>query len=141
MTSTSMTGAGELRVVTLNLWGEQGPWPRRLELVGDNLLALGADIVALQEVRDVPGKVPNQAATLAARLGFHHVFAPATPWGGGDEGVALLSRWPLGEVRRLRLPHAVPRRAVALGRAHRMGHPTTGRTDRILRPFERRRAR
>ncbi|MCC6999991.1 MAG: endonuclease/exonuclease/phosphatase family protein [Deltaproteobacteria bacterium] len=95
-------------VVTLNLWGEQGPWPRRLELVGDSLLSLGADIVALQEVRDVPGKVPNQAATLAARLGFHHVYAPATPWGGGDEGVALLSRWPLGEVRRLRLPHAVP---------------------------------
>jgi endonuclease/exonuclease/phosphatase family metal-dependent hydrolase len=81
-----------LRVVTLNLWGEQGPHARRLELVAQGLAAVAPDVVALQEVREVPGVLANQAATLAVGLGFEHVYCPATPWGGGQEGVALLAR-------------------------------------------------
>ena len=39
---------------------------------------LAPDVIGLQEVRDVPGRVPNQAAELARRFGWHHVFAPST---------------------------------------------------------------
>jgi hypothetical protein len=46
------------------------------ELVGAELEQLGPDVVALQEVREAPGKVANQAATLAARLGFAHERGP-----------------------------------------------------------------
>ena len=40
---------------------------RRMHLAIDGLRALAPDVVGLQEVRQVPGAVPNQAETLAAR--------------------------------------------------------------------------
>lgn len=97
---------GTLRFVTLNLWGENGPHERRLELVGAELERLAPDVVALQEVREVPGKLANQAATLAARLGFAYAFAPSTAWGGGTEGLAVVSRFPVLQAAHRRLPHA-----------------------------------
>lgn len=105
MTSTSMTGAGELRVVTLNLWGEQGPLATRLRLCQEQLAALSADVIALQEVREIPGRLPNTAQTLAEALGYQHVFTPAVEWGGGVEGLAILSRLPLVRHRHHPLPH------------------------------------
>jgi endonuclease/exonuclease/phosphatase family metal-dependent hydrolase len=98
--------AKTLRVVTLNLWGDNGPWADRLALVGDELAALTPDVVTLQEVRDVPGRVPNQAAVLAERLGFRYVFAESTAWGGGREGLAVVSRFPIGEHEARPLPHS-----------------------------------
>jgi endonuclease/exonuclease/phosphatase family metal-dependent hydrolase len=97
-----------LKVVTLNLWGEQPPLERRMELAVEGLRALSPDVVGLQEVRQVPGAVANQAETLARALGLQHYFEPATPWGGGDEGLAILSRHPIVERRVHELPHAVP---------------------------------
>jgi len=88
------TPAGALRVVTLNLWNEQGPHEKRLRLAADGLRALSPDLVALQEVRQREG-IANQAATLAQALSMRHVFAPAAQWGGGDEGLAWLSRHPI----------------------------------------------
>lgn len=99
--------AKQLRFVTLNLWGENGPWEARLAQVGATLDRLSPDIVALQEVREVPGRVANQAARLAGARGWHHVFAPSTAWGGGHEGLALLSRFPIGAHDFRPLPHSV----------------------------------
>jgi endonuclease/exonuclease/phosphatase family metal-dependent hydrolase len=96
-----------LKVVTLNLWGEQPPLERRMELAVEGLRALGPDVIGLQEVRQVPGSVPNMAETLARALGMHHYFEPATPWGGGEEGLAILSRHPIAERMVHELPHAV----------------------------------
>lgn len=70
---------------------------------------LAPDVVALQEVREVPSSLPNQAETLAKAVGYHHVFAPATPIGGGQEGLALLSRDPIVESAAVELPHAEPK--------------------------------
>jgi endonuclease/exonuclease/phosphatase family metal-dependent hydrolase len=95
-----------IRFVTLNLWGENGPHARRLDLCAEGLAALAPDVVALQEVRDVPGRLPNQAETLARRFGFHVAFAPATEWGGGVEGLAVVSRFPVRASSSVRLPHA-----------------------------------
>src|SRR5262245_24497174 len=97
-----------LKVVTLNLWGEQPPLERRMQLAADGLRALAPDIVTLQEVRQVPGAVPNQAETLAQKLDMHFYFEPATPWGGGEEGLAILSRHPIVERRAHELPYALP---------------------------------
>jgi endonuclease/exonuclease/phosphatase family metal-dependent hydrolase len=91
--------------MTLNLWGENGPWEERLTLVAEKLTSLKPDVVALQEVREVPGRIVNQAETLAAESNYQHVFAPATEWGGGQEGLAILSRFPIGEHEVRALPH------------------------------------
>jgi endonuclease/exonuclease/phosphatase family metal-dependent hydrolase len=97
-----------LKIVTLNLWGEQPPLERRMQLAIEQLRQLAPDVVGLQEVRQVPGQVPNQAETLASALGMEHHFVPATPWGGGEEGLAILSRHPIAERSVNELPHAVP---------------------------------
>jgi endonuclease/exonuclease/phosphatase family metal-dependent hydrolase len=97
-----------LKVVTLNLWGEQPPLERRMQLAADGLRLLAPDVITLQEVRQIPGHLANQAETLAAALGMEFHFAPATPWGGGDEGLAILSRLPIVARGAHELPHAVP---------------------------------
>jgi endonuclease/exonuclease/phosphatase family metal-dependent hydrolase len=107
---------GTLKVVTLNLWGEQPPLERRMQLATDGLRALGPDVIGLQEVRQVPGVVANQAEQLARALGMSWHFERATPWGGGDEGLALLSRHPIVGRRVHELPHAIPaERRILLG--------------------------
>lgn len=94
-----------MRILTLNLWQEQGPWPRRMELCASRLAALSPDVICLQEVREVPDRVPNQAETLASRLGYTTcVYRAVQPWGGGDEGLAILSRWPLEAADDIELP-------------------------------------
>ncbi len=100
-----MTG-GVARFLTLNLWGDNGPWQARLALLDARLDALAVDVIGLQEVREVEGRVPNQAAALASRRGWHHVFAPTTAWGGGHEGLAIVSRFPIGAQEFRALPHS-----------------------------------
>ena len=95
-----------LRFVTLNLWGENGPWEARLDLVADKLAGVLPDVVALQEVREVPGSVSNQAELIAKARGWNHVFAPSTAWGGGQEGLAILSKFPIGAHDSRVLPHS-----------------------------------
>jgi endonuclease/exonuclease/phosphatase family metal-dependent hydrolase len=77
-----------------------------MRLVEEGLRALAPDVIALQEVRVIPEALPNQAETLAAALGMHVIFAPTVAWGGGHEGLAILSRAPIGAHRAVELPHA-----------------------------------
>jgi endonuclease/exonuclease/phosphatase family metal-dependent hydrolase len=100
-----------LRVVTLNLWGEQGPLAARWPAVEAGMRALDPDVVLLQEVRQVPGVLANQAEALGRSLGLGHVFRPALAWGGGEEGLAILARDPLDEVTATSLPHATDKEA------------------------------
>src|SRR4051794_22927498 len=95
-----------IKVVTLNLWGEQPPLAERMAHAVRGLNKLAPDIIALQEVRVVPGTLPNQADMLAEKLGMHWHYEVGTPWGGGEEGLALLSRYPIVERRVKELPHA-----------------------------------
>ncbi|MBW8879823.1 MAG: endonuclease/exonuclease/phosphatase family protein, partial [Acidobacteria bacterium] len=100
------TTPGTLRFLTLNLWGENGPWQERMNLLQRALDAIGPDVIGLQEVREVPGRVPNQAGEIAGRRGWHHVFASSTGWGGGHEGLAIVSRFPIGAHEARPLPHS-----------------------------------
>lgn len=105
MDNPDSPGGSLLTVVSYNIRSclEQG-----LDAVADVLKTLEPDVVALQEVdRDtIRSDGADQAEQLAAALGLPHWhFFPATPWvGGGEYGIALLSRFPLEETRLLPLP-------------------------------------
>jgi len=107
-----------LRLVTLNLWGTEPPLELRLDLATRQLAALDPDVIALQEVK--PHGDATTAHMLAAPRAMHVVYAPAIRWaaGGfgaaspaGEEGLAILSRWPVLERRALRLPYPRPTEA------------------------------
>jgi endonuclease/exonuclease/phosphatase family metal-dependent hydrolase len=106
------------RVVTLNLWGTETPLDRRLALAERQLVALAPDVVCLQEVRPTNGRAGRTTAeVLAAGLGMHATYGVSTQWEdgafgagkpGGQEGLAILARWPVLERRALRLPESRP---------------------------------
>lgn len=92
-----------LRVVTWNIRAGQSS---SIDVIGDELEQLDADVIALQEVdldADRSGVV-NQPAVLAERLGMDWTFAAARAEGDGAFGVALLSRLPIVEAARIDLP-------------------------------------
>lgn len=91
----------QITVMSYNIKG--GLWKQDgLEAVAQVIEHARPEIVALQEVdRNMPrsGGV-DQPAWLAGRLGYHAVFACATPgeeWDipGGEYGIAILSHWPI----------------------------------------------
>ncbi len=82
-----------LKVLTWNIWWRFGPWEQRQPAIATTLKRLDADIIALQEVWS--DETANQAAELAAGLGYHHVFARSMDIKGVGFGNALLSRWPI----------------------------------------------
>ncbi len=99
---TSMKLGKALRVTT---WNIEAALSASLEEIAAELEAMQTDIVALQEV-DVRVRrtgLRDQPVVLAAALGFHYVFAASIKWDGGDYGLAVLSRWPLVDVRRHRV--------------------------------------
>ncbi|HVK76905.1 MAG TPA: endonuclease/exonuclease/phosphatase family protein [Kofleriaceae bacterium] len=107
-----------LRALTLNFWGRSAPLDRRLALAARQLTALAPDVIGLQEVQ--PHGDATTAHALAAALGHHVVYAPALRWddgalgpgiAAGEEGLAIVSRWPIERSRALRLPEARPREA------------------------------
>jgi endonuclease/exonuclease/phosphatase family metal-dependent hydrolase len=103
-----------VRVVTWNLWWRLGDWKARAQPIARTLRDLEPDLVCLQEVWREGDR--NQAAGLAEQLGMRHAFAADRTEDGIDQGVAVLSRWPLAEVegRVLPVPEGVPQRTVAL---------------------------
>src|SRR5438270_6009102 len=82
-----------LRVMTWNLWWRYGPWEQRLPAIHETLRRVDPDVVALQEVWDDGER--NEAAELAERLGYEHVYASRVNIEGVQFGNAILSRWPI----------------------------------------------
>lgn len=93
----------DLRVASWNLKScEFG-----LERIADELQALDADVVALQEVDrgTVRSSGLDQVEELARRAGFSHAhFFKAVDWRPGDYGLGILARWPLEDPRTRPLP-------------------------------------
>lgn len=65
-------------VVTLNLWHDKADWPKRQAFIVHALRTLDPDVVVLQEVLQ-HDTLDNQAATLAAALGWQYAFASVDP--------------------------------------------------------------
>ncbi len=86
-----------ISVLTLNMAKETG-----LQKILDEFHATPAlqngDILLLQEVKQDDGARQCAAEALAASLGLHVAYSPATT-GVTDQGLAILSRYPLRDVR------------------------------------------
>ena len=79
---------GVMRILTLTILGSaHHGWARRRPVLVDGLRALEPDVVALQEVVDVPDLLGP---------GWHEVWHPVRSEDG--EGAAIASRWPVGQV-------------------------------------------
>ena len=100
-----------VRVATWNIRAAQSA---PVDMLAAELKAMQVDVVALQEV-DVQtrrGNFVDDPGELAAALGFHYAFAASIKWDEGHYGLAVLSRWPLSQVKRHRVdstPEAEPR--------------------------------
>lgn len=115
-----------LRYLTLNVlhggpwsgwFGNGGDLERRLDLVAEEIRALEVDVIGLQEASTSSDR-GNVAERLAARLGFHWVYAPTTGRIFGSEtvgrvvtalmnfseGPAIISRLPIVAWAALELP-------------------------------------
>jgi endonuclease/exonuclease/phosphatase family metal-dependent hydrolase len=113
--------AGLLRLVTINFWGTEAPLDRRLALAERQLAALAPDVVAMQEVRPLDGRVGRTTAdVLGDALDMERVYGVTLRWldgaffpghPGGEEGLAILSRHPIREHRITALPEARPTEA------------------------------
>jgi endonuclease/exonuclease/phosphatase family metal-dependent hydrolase len=85
-----------LRVLTLNLWHDQGPWPERRKRIQEWLDRLEPDLIGLQEVLRGPGV--DQVGELFEGRGFHLDYGVARPGWRKPEiafGNAVASRFPI----------------------------------------------
>gem|GEM_PF-3024087 len=100
-----------MRVATLNLWGLFGDWPCRRRLLAERWDVVDADVLLLQEVCAGPGV--DQAHELGEALGYAHMHRViGHRHGDVSEGVAIMSRLPLDDVRVAPLPAGDPPRVV-----------------------------
>lgn len=115
--------AREIKIVSYNIRYRAGNELKQLvKLLHDDPEIGGAAILGLQEVdrRKKRTRHHNTVKALAEELGLHYAWAAppaAKPQDEEETGVAILSVYPLSDVRRIVLPHAGPnrRRRVALG--------------------------
>ena len=113
----------ELKIVSYNIRWRGGDELKQLaKLLHDDKEIGGASILCLQEVDRKKKRTGNSntARTLADALGMHYAWtAPPTAKNGEEEetGVAIMSVYPLTDIKRIVLPNAGPnqRRRVALG--------------------------
>jgi endonuclease/exonuclease/phosphatase family metal-dependent hydrolase len=89
-------------VVSANLWHDwprQQRWPERLEALAELVESEDADVILLQEVARTSKLLAD--VWLAERLGMSSVYARANgdlDAIGFEEGVAILSRYPIGDL-------------------------------------------
>ena len=113
----------EIKIVSYNIrWRSGDELKKIIELLKNDPEVGGAAIVGLQEVdrRKKRSGHSNTVKIIADELGLYYAWAaPPSPKPNDEEetGVALLSVYPLSDVRRIVLPHHGPnrRRRVALG--------------------------
>ncbi|HEX4421899.1 MAG TPA: endonuclease/exonuclease/phosphatase family protein [Kofleriaceae bacterium] len=114
--TASIAPSGNLRVVTLNLWGTEPPLEHRLQLAARQLAALAPDVVCLQEVRPLDGRGGRTTAdVLAEALGKRAHYEVAVAWEdgvhgklpAGQEGLAVIAS-SIREARVLALPEPRP---------------------------------
>jgi endonuclease/exonuclease/phosphatase family metal-dependent hydrolase len=119
----------EIEIVSWNIrWRSRDELRRLAQLLKKDSEPGGAVILGLQEVDRNKKRSGNENAAqfLAESLGMYYAWAapPSVPGEKEEEtGVAILSAYPLTDIRPLVLPHAGPggRRRVALGATVKLG--------------------
>lgn len=96
-----------LRVVSYNIRHCRGN-DGRLDVTrtAEVLRSLSPDLVGLQEVDQGTQRAQGipQASELGRRLGMYSAFGAFMPYDGGHYGMGMLSKFPLRNVRSIRLP-------------------------------------
>jgi endonuclease/exonuclease/phosphatase family metal-dependent hydrolase len=103
-----------MRVMTLNLWAREGPYPVRARLLRQGVNLLAPDLLALQEVDAGPGDA-NQAQELFGPLGYRVAYERREGEYRADPGIAVASRHPVGGRELLELPNGGAVLAVRVG--------------------------
>jgi endonuclease/exonuclease/phosphatase family metal-dependent hydrolase len=113
-TASAEVIAPPIRVMTYNI--HHASFSSLSEIANVAMLAK-ADIIGLQEVdrHTVRTLWKDQAAVLASKLGFFHVYFPAKNiFLGGSSGLALLSRFPILSAERVLLPSKSEQRILVI---------------------------
>ena len=113
----------EIKILSYNIrWRSGQDLKDMIKLLKDDPEIGGASILALQEVDRAKKRSGNNntAKIIADELGLYYAWAappPVKPTSEEETGVAILSVYPLSDVKRIVLPHPGPgqRRRVALG--------------------------
>ena len=88
-----------MRIATYNLWNSTRDWSRRLTAIAEELVALDADIVAMQEAATRASDAQLLTDFFLDQTHYAHVLHreyPETPADGErPEGLAVLSKRPL----------------------------------------------
>jgi endonuclease/exonuclease/phosphatase family metal-dependent hydrolase len=114
---------GEIKIVSYNIRYRSGDDLKKLlKLLREDPEIGNAMILGLQEVDRHKKRTDqtNTARTIADNLGLNYAWAappPAKPTDEEETGVAIMTPFPMSDIRRLVLPHEGPnqRRRVALG--------------------------
>jgi endonuclease/exonuclease/phosphatase family metal-dependent hydrolase len=100
----------QLKVMSYNIHHANPPSKPGLidvQAIAEVIKKQNPDIVALQEI-DVhtnrSGKELNEAELLAEKTGMSYVFAKAIDYDGGEYGIAILSKYPMEDFRKIELP-------------------------------------
>ena len=103
---------GEVRIMSYNIYHCEGA-DKKLDIprTASVIAKERPDFVALQEVDNSTKRSRgfDQAGELGKALGMHSTFAKAITFGGGEYGIALLSKERPLSVRRIPLPGKEPR--------------------------------
>jgi len=94
-----------LKILTLNVWHDSGPWPERLVLIRDWIRRLQPDVIGFQELLSGPGF--DQLDQLVGDLGYESQFLRASGFWKNtdlDFGNGVASRWPIRSRHELELP-------------------------------------
>lgn len=128
-TQTAGAAPKEIKVVSYNIrWRSGDDLKEMTRLLREDPEIGSAAILALQEVdrKKKRSRHSNVARIMADELGMHYAWAaPPAPESDDEEetGVAILSVYPLSDVKRFVLPHEGPngRRRAALGATVELG--------------------
>jgi endonuclease/exonuclease/phosphatase family metal-dependent hydrolase len=99
-----------IKVLTLNLWHDAGPWEARQERIRDWIDRLDPDLIGFQEVLcgEARGQSVDQVASLLEGRAYHLDYVQASPFwrdaGALSFGNAIASRWPIVQRDALELP-------------------------------------
>ncbi len=85
-----------MRVLSLNLWNISEPLEARSSALVSGIKKLTPDIICLEEVSRHPRLLRLQSEIIAERCDFaHHAYSRSGYWGQREEGLAMLSRYPI----------------------------------------------
>ncbi|SHJ29716.1 Metal-dependent hydrolase, endonuclease/exonuclease/phosphatase family [Tessaracoccus bendigoensis DSM 12906] len=98
-----------LTVMSANLWNLNAPLQPRMRQFSDIIDSYRPDVVAMQEVRPLPGSISGLQLDLVPALANYRIhYSVAASWSGGAEGLAIATRAAAEEVRTYHLPDGEP---------------------------------